>query len=86
MMLHTKYQDSRPCGFRHKEFFMFSLNKPVKHMTPGWRGGGGGLAHLWPQRYNLIKLCRGPLDDATYQNIKALGLLVSDKNIFKFSS
>ena len=25
MMLHTKYQDARPCGFRQEDFFMFSL-------------------------------------------------------------
>ena len=24
-MLHTKYQDSRPGGFRQEDFFMFSL-------------------------------------------------------------
>ena len=34
MMLHTKYQDSRPCGFR--EDFIFSLYKPnVKHVNSG---------------------------------------------------
>ena len=37
MMLHTKYQDSRPCGFRQEAFFMFFLYKPgyVKHVTHG---------------------------------------------------
>ena len=35
-MLHTKYQDSWPCGFRKDDFFMFSQNKPMqKHVTPG---------------------------------------------------
>ena len=29
MMLHTKYQDSRPCGFRQEDFFMFSLYNPM---------------------------------------------------------
>ena len=29
VMLHTKYQDSKHCGFRHEEFFMFSLYKPL---------------------------------------------------------
>ena len=28
MMLHTKYQGSRLCGFRLEDFFMFSLYKP----------------------------------------------------------
>ena len=37
MILHVKYQGSRPCGFRQEEFFMVSLYKPidVKHVTPG---------------------------------------------------
>ena len=50
-------------------------------MTPG-RG------HFWPQGYNLNKLGKCSPGDATYQNlykyinIKALGLMVSDKKIF----
>ena len=47
----------------------------VKHLTPRT---GTFLAH----GYNLNKLGRAPLGDATYQNIKALGLVVSDKKIF----
>ena len=31
MMLHTKYQGSRPCGFRQKDFSTFSLY----NVTPG---------------------------------------------------
>ena len=31
----TKYQVSRPCGFRQEDFFMFSLYANVKHVTPG---------------------------------------------------
>ena len=41
-----------------------------------WRGV------IFRQGHNLNKLGRGPLGDATYQNIKALGLMVSDKKIF----
>ena len=35
MMLHTKYQGSRPCGFKQEDLFMF-LPKLVyvKHVTP----------------------------------------------------
>ena len=55
MMLHTKYQGSRPCSFRQEDFFMF----PIKHVTPG-------RAHFWPQGYSLNKLGTAPLDDATY--------------------
>ena len=36
MMLHTKYQGSRPCGFRQEDFFMFLpiLVLFFKHVTP----------------------------------------------------
>ena len=38
MMLHTKYQGSRPCGFRQEDFFyVFPIQAYVKHLTP--RGG-----------------------------------------------
>ena len=56
MMLHTKYQDSRTCGFRTRRFFMF----PLKHVTPG-------VGPFLPQGHYLNKLIRGPLGDATYQ-------------------
>ena len=46
-------------------------------MTPGQ-----GL--FWPQGYNLNKLGRSPLGDATYPNIKALGPVLSDKKISHF--
>ena len=29
VMLHIKYQRSRPCGFRQEDFFTFSLFKPI---------------------------------------------------------
>ena len=45
-------------------------------MAPGW-------GHLWPQGHNLNKYGRGLLGDAVITNIKALGLLVSDKKIFQ---
>ena len=35
MMLHTKYQGSRPCGFRQEDFSTFSLYIYVKHVTLG---------------------------------------------------
>ena len=35
-MLHTKYQDSRPYGFRLEDFFMFlPIKAYVKPVTPG---------------------------------------------------
>ena len=34
-MLHTKYQSSRPHGFRQEDFFMFlTIKAYVKPMTP----------------------------------------------------
>ena len=53
MMLHTKYQGSRPYGFRQEDFFMF----PYKSIN---------VKHFWPQGHNLNKIGRDALDDATY--------------------
>ena len=78
-MLHTKYQGSRHYGFRQDSFPCFSLYKTVKHVTPQGRG------NFSPQRDNLNNLGRGPLDDATYQISKALGVMVSDKIFYVFS-
>ena len=64
MMLHTKYQDSRPCGFKQEDFFMFlPIKDYVKPVTPR-------RDHFWPKGYNFNKLGRGSLDDTTYQNSK----------------
>ena len=38
-----------------------------------------GVSHFWPQDYNLNRLGRGPLGDASYQISR---LVVSDKKIF----
>ena len=79
MMLHTKYEGSRYCGFRQEDFFIvFPIQAYVKHVNPG-------ASQFWPQGYNLNKLGRGSLDDAT-TNIKALCLVVSDKKIFSWFS
>ena len=43
-----------------KIFSHFRIKAYVKHVTP-WGG------HFWPQGYNLNKLGRGLLGDATYQ-------------------
>ena len=64
-MIHTKYQGSRPCGFRLEDFLMFSLKKAyVKQVTPG-------VGPFWPQEHNLNILCRGSLDDATSGELKS---------------
>ena len=59
-MLHTKYQSSRPYGFR-QDFLMFlPIKAYVKPVTPK-------AGHFWPHGYNLSKLGRGSLDDTTYR-------------------
>ena len=36
MMLYTKYQGSKPYGFRQEDFFMFfPIKANVKRVTPG---------------------------------------------------
>ena len=61
MMLHTKYQGSRPCGFRQEDFFMFlPILVYVKYVTPG---AGSFLAH----GASFKQLVRCPQGDATYQ-------------------
>ena len=42
-----------------------------------------GRAHFAPQGHTFNKFGRGLLVDATYQIVKALGLVLSDKKIFK---
>ena len=49
MTLHTKYQGSRPYGFRQEDFIMYSLYKPCKHVIPG-------VVQLSPKEHNMNKL------------------------------
>ena len=57
MMLHTKYQDSRPCGFR-QDFFLLNMS-PCSSIQNN--------DHFWPQGNNLNKPGRVPLGYAAYQ-------------------
>ena len=41
-----------------------------------------GRGHFWPKGYNLNKLGRGPLGDATYHISMVLGQVVSDMFFF----
>ena len=79
MMLHTKYQGSRPYGFRQEDFFMFPyISLYVNHVTP--RAG-----RYWPKGHNLNNLGRGPLGDATCQ--MGIDLIIDNYNlIMKFLS
>ena len=61
MVLHTKYQGSRPCGSRPEDFFScVPYTSLFKTCDPG---AGPFLA----QKHNLIKIGVGPLDDTLYQ-------------------
>ena len=72
MMLHTKYQGSRPCGFRQEDFSMFlPIKAYVKPVTPE-------AGPFWPQGYNFNKLGRGSLDDTTYQSSRPCGFRQED--------
>ena len=71
-MLHTKYQGSRPCGFRQEDFQVFPYISLCKTCNSRIVFGLRGII-----RTNLEG--RGPLGDATYKKIEALGLMVSDK-------
>ena len=62
MMLDTKYQGSRRCGFRQEDFFSHFPNISLSK-TCDPQGG----AIFLPQGYNLNQLGRDPLGDATYQ-------------------
>ena len=76
MMLHTKYQGSRPCGFRREVFFMYlPIKANVKHVTPE---AGPFLA----QGYNLNKLGIGLLDDTTNQISRPKALWFQTRRFF----
>ena len=62
MMLHTKYQDSRPYGFRREDFSCFPYITLCKICDPR-----GGVIFGHREGHHLNKLSKGPLGDATYQ-------------------
>ena len=62
MMLHTKYQGPRPCGFRQEDFMcVFPYISQCKTCDPP------GVCNFWPQWHDLNKFVRDSLGDATYQ-------------------
>ena len=72
MMLHTKYQGSKLYCFRQEDF---SIEVYVKHVT---LGAGPFLA----QGYNLNKLGKSPLGDATYQISRLEALRFQRRRLF----
>ena len=72
MMLHTKYQGSRPYGFRQEDVSMFFPK--ICDLQVGTIFGHQG--------HNLNKLGRGPLGDATYQISRPRTLWFQTRNCF----
>ena len=77
-LLHTKYTSFRQCGFREERFFKcFSHYKPMAdNDAPG----------AWPIRIPgtlLAGIIKGLTKHCFTQNIKALGLMVTEKKIFR---
>ena len=72
MMLHTKYQGSMPCGFRHEDFSMFLNISLCKTCDPQ-------RVPIFAPRHNLNKRSTRW---CYILSIKALGLVVLDKKIF----
>ena len=69
-LLHTKYESSGPCGFVEEDFFyVFSHDAPKA--GPVWTPGA-----------RLAGFIKRTIIHCYTQNMKALGLVVSEKKIF----
>ena len=76
-LLHTKYTSFRPNGFREEDFFNFFSNyKPMAD------NDAPGAWPIWTPGSRLAGLIKGLTKHWFTQNIKALGLMVSEKKIF----
>ena len=72
-LLHTKYESS--CGFREEDFFVFLIVCLWELMTPG--AGPFLTPGTW-----LAGFVKRTTTHCYIQNMKALGLVVSEKKIF----
>ena len=70
-LLHTKYESSGPCGFVGEDFFY------VLAMTQPPRAGP-----VWTPGARLAGFIKRTTIHCYKQNMKALGLVVSEKKIF----
>ena len=68
-LLHTKYESSGPCGFGGEDFFCFSHDDP-------------GAGPVWTPGAWLAGFIKRTIIHCYTQNMKALGLVVSEKKIF----
>ena len=69
-LLHTKYEGSGPCGFGEEDFFMFC---PIT---------GPGAGPVWTPGARLAGIIKKTTIHCYTQNMKGLGLVVSEKKIF----
>ena len=65
----------QPYGFRQDFFMVFPIRAYVKHVTHG-------AGQFWPQGYNLNKLGRGSLGDASYQISRLYALWFQTRRFF----
>ena len=75
-LLHTKYTSFRPCGLEKKIFKCFSHYKPMAD------NDAPGAWLIWTPGSRLAGIIKGLTKHCFTQNIKALGLMVSEKKIF----
>ena len=71
-LLHTKYESSGPCGFGEEDFFyVLPMTSPPPGAGPAWTPGA-----------RLAGFIKRTTIHCYTQNMKALGLVVSEKKIF----
>ena len=69
-LLHTKYEGSGPCGFGEEDFFYV-----LPHHAPG-------VGPVWNLGARLAGFIKRTTIHCYTQNMKGLGLVVSEKKIF----
>ena len=69
-LLHTKYEGSVPCGFAEEDFFYV-----LSHHAPG-------AGPVWTPGARLAGFIKRTTIHCYTQNMKGLGLVVSEKKIF----
>ena len=69
-LLHTKYEGSGPCGFGEEDFFYV-----LPHHAPG-------AGPVWTPGARLAGFIKRTTIHCYTQNMKGLGLVVSEKKIF----
>ena len=67
-LLHTKYENSGPCGFGEVDFLCFSHDAP-------------GAGPVWTPGARLAGFIKRTTLHCYTQNMKALGVVVSEKKI-----